>query len=53
MKQAFISPVPICCLVENNFNAAKADYDKAVAVDPENYVPYRERGLFLAHNSST
>ena len=39
-------------LMENNINNARADYDKAVSVDPENYVPYRERGLFFAHNSS-
>jgi tetratricopeptide (TPR) repeat protein len=39
-------------LLENNIAAARTDYDKAVSVDPENYVPYRERGLFFAHNSS-
>ncbi len=39
-------------LRENKTDAAKADYNKAVAVDPENYMPYRERGLFFAHNSS-
>jgi len=40
-------------LRENRIDAAKSDYDKAVAVDPENYVPYRERGLFFAHNSQS
>jgi tetratricopeptide (TPR) repeat protein len=39
-------------LIESKIDAARADYDKAVSVDPENYVPYRERGLFFAHNSS-
>jgi tetratricopeptide (TPR) repeat protein len=32
--------------------AAKADYDKAISVDPNNYKGYHERGLFLMNNSS-
>ena len=32
--------------------AAKADYDKAISVDPINYKGYQERGLFLMNNSS-
>jgi tetratricopeptide (TPR) repeat protein len=32
--------------------AAKADFDKAVSVDPEDYAVYRERGLFYRNNAS-
>lgn len=31
---------------------AKADYDKALAVDPKNYRGYQERGLFLKSTST-
>ena len=32
--------------------AAKADYDKAISVDPNNYKAYQERGLFLKNTAS-
>ncbi len=32
--------------------AAKADYDKAISVDPNNYKAYQERGLFLKNTSA-
>jgi tetratricopeptide (TPR) repeat protein len=39
-------------LKEGRIADSRSDYDKAVSADPENYVAYKERGLFLAHNSS-
>jgi tetratricopeptide (TPR) repeat protein len=32
--------------------AAKADFDKAISVDPNNYAGFRERGSFFRNNSS-
>ncbi|MBN2812780.1 MAG: tetratricopeptide repeat protein [Bacteroidales bacterium] len=32
--------------------AARADYDKAVSVDPENFIGYRERGGYFLNNGS-
>jgi tetratricopeptide (TPR) repeat protein len=39
-------------LLKGDKLAAKADYDKAISVDPNNYIGYRERGFFLKNNSS-
>lgn len=32
--------------------AAKADYDKSISVDPDNYAGFWERGLFFKNNSN-
>jgi tetratricopeptide (TPR) repeat protein len=38
-------------LVSGDKMAAKADYDKAISVDPNNYKGYLERGVFLKNTS--
>jgi tetratricopeptide (TPR) repeat protein len=39
-------------LLKGDKLAAKADYDKAISVDPDNYKGYQERGMFLKNNPS-
>ena len=39
-------------MMKGDIQAAKADYEKAVSVDPENYKCYLERGFFLKNTSS-
>jgi tetratricopeptide (TPR) repeat protein len=39
-------------LLKGDKLAAKADYDKAILVDPDNYLGYRERGTYYLHISS-
>ena len=39
-------------LMQNRITDAKNDYDKAISVAPENYICYRERGLFRMHNTA-
>jgi tetratricopeptide (TPR) repeat protein len=36
---------------KGNIPAAKADYEKAVSVNPDDYAVYRERGFFSMNNS--
>jgi tetratricopeptide (TPR) repeat protein len=39
-------------LLKGDKLAAKTDYDKAISIDPNNYVGYRGRGAYYMNNSS-
>ncbi|HZL11674.1 MAG TPA: tetratricopeptide repeat protein [Prolixibacteraceae bacterium] len=39
-------------IMKGDRSDAKADYDKAISVDPRNYSSYRERALFFMNNSN-
>jgi len=39
-------------ITKGDRSAARADYDKAISVDPGNYSSYRERALFFKNNSN-